>query len=162
MKFVTAALVCFMSAIASASVVAPNQDVKYNDVFRRVLIDEKEQPSYVATASVQSQTNEIVVEVFEDICGEFAPPQPGLMRCMAAARAITTLRVPLKAIENSCGSMVYSGEKDDTPVDGTRTEIRVTDHSKRICMDMPFGAATIEASVFNPWTGKTTNYQMIK
>lgn len=107
-------------------------------------------------------SNEIQVQIYNDPCGHFQPPQPGVARCMAMPRLVTTLTVPLQERTSSCGSNYYTGLKDQTRVDGPRTTIKVADHQYRVCADVLSNSVMVEAESYNPWKNETTRYLLSK
>jgi len=106
--------------------------------------------------------NEIQIEILNDMCGQLLPLRAGEFRCLAAAVLVETLKVPLVDFSTSCRSVVYSGEKDDSPHDGFHRIIEVTDHSRRECKDIVESVLMVKASSFNPWTNTTTVYSLMK
>lgn len=68
------------------------------------------------------------------------------------------LNAKIVSIEESCGSIIYTGVTDKSPSDGPLTEIRVLDHSTRICEDIRAGLIEVEAKVRFLKTQKVTKY----
>lgn len=140
----------------------PKPAFTINETLGQVEIDGKDQPRYEAELTVDTVGKEIIVAIWHDPCGSRRPARPGVVRCMAAAMEIANLRVPLQAVEDSCGSKVYSGRYDQTPVDGPAIEIRVTDNRTRFCEDMIPSIIVVEAESHVVRTQKTTRYYLMK
>ncbi len=130
------------------------------EVLTKVSINEKETP-YVGVLNLNFVKNTMEIAIYNDMCRQFTA-QPGEITCMAMAQLITTIEAPLQSREKSCGSFIYRGEKDDSPVDGLHTKIWVADHSHRLCKDKVAGEIEVRASQFNPWTQLTTTYELVK
>lgn len=120
-----------------------------------------EKTKYVGVLNLDFVNNQMKVEIYNDICGQFTA-EVGQITCMAVAKLMYTIEAPLQSRENSCGSSIYKGELDETPVDGFHTKIFVADHSGRLCRDRVPGEIEVKASQFNPWTQTTTNYYLVK
>jgi hypothetical protein len=141
---------------AEAATLRPN----LQEVLPNVSIN-GESTALVGRVTVDYRQHQIRLELFRDPCGELTA-RPDEIRCLALAMRVQTLEVPLERSYLSCGSEVYSGQKDRTPMDGLRTEITVTDHSTRICKDIVPSLLIVEATSFNPWNQETTEYVLMK
>jgi hypothetical protein len=116
---------------------------------------------YIGVLNLDFVKNEIRVELYKDTCNQFTA-KPGQITCMAMAELVTTIEAPLQTRGTSCGSSIYTGEIDQSPVDGFHTKIYVADHSSRLCKDRVAGEVEVKASKFNPWIGTTTHYYLVK
>lgn len=99
------------------------------------VIENGERTELTARVIVDLASDEITVQLFNDICGQFRPHKPGEFTCRAAAILMEEYTVPVVATRTTCGSVYYVGAEDNTPVDGLKIDIEVADHSKRVCMD---------------------------
>lgn len=131
-------------------------------ILSQVTIDGVSKPGHVAELKVDLVQNEIEISIYNDICGSFAPPTPGMMRCLAMPMLVSTLHVPIQKTEVSCGSEIYSGMRDDTRADGLRQEVTVFDHTARLCDDLVPGLFVVQATSYNPWTNTESSYYLVK
>lgn len=118
-----------------------------------------EQTPYVGQLTVDDVNNNLTLRIYDDTCGALKPAD-GKARCMAMAGLVMELSVPVTERSFPCGSTQISGYKDLSPVDGPRIEIVYVNHSTRLCRDIVANLITVEASTFNPWSGKTTQYSL--
>ncbi len=147
-------------ALLSTSAHAQTPISYQQEVLTKVEIDGR-QTAYVGVMSLDFVNDQMKIEIYNDICGQFTAA-PGQITCMAMAKLITTIEAPLQSKETSCGSAIYQGEIDETPFDGFRTKIYVADHSGRLCKDKVAGEVEVIASQFNPWTQTETQYYLVK
>jgi hypothetical protein len=120
-----------------------------------------EETRHTAVVNIDMNKKTIKAEIFDDICSSLTAPE-GAITCMAMPRLVTTIEAPITERGTSCGSSIYKAAKDDSIRDGLRTDIKVSDHRGRVCKDLVRSIYEVEASVFNPWTQKTTEYYLSK
>ena len=120
-----------------------------------------QETNYVGQVTVNVATKKINVSILKDVCGHFSP-NDGLNHCMAMPIAVYTAEVPLLKVERSCGSKIFIGEDDQSPRDGLKTTITVTDHSSRLCKDLVLSRLIVKIESYNPWTNSTSTFDLLK
>lgn len=99
----------------------------------------------VAVTTIDQENGEIVVQLFNDMCGQLLPVEPGVMRCMAAAQLVKEYSAPIiSQTTGACGETVIKASIDARPVDGALNEITVTDNSTLICDIFPPAPTVID------------------
>lgn len=114
--------------------------------------------------TVDYAKNEVVVELYNDICGSRLPLPPGTFRCMAMPIVVNEYRAPIQSIGTDvCGATVIKASRDARPVDGALTEITVTDFSTLVCRYLPEAQTTVEIhEEIHPMTGTGPIVQDLK
>jgi hypothetical protein len=154
-KFIVSILVLAASSLAFAETVQPVKPL----VLTRVTVDGVETPK-AGVLSFDSVNEEIRLDIYSDMCGQFQPPSPGMFKCMIAATLEQSLVVPVKSTEFDCGSVIKAGSKDLRNVDGALVTIKVTDNSTRTCANMISSVVVVEAAT--EYRGKTVKYLLLK
>ena len=78
--------------------------------------------------------------------------------CALLMPAPTIITLPLiSSFVGHCGSEIYHALVDETPVDGLKEEITVTDNTNNTCPTFNILPETeVQYNATNPWVGKTT------
>jgi hypothetical protein len=150
----------FFSLLLSSLAISPAHAEVREHVLDSVVIDGQE-TKYVAQLQIDTDAKEIEVKIFDDMCGYFAA-KPGIYTCLAMPRLVRSFSAELTDFREGCGSGYFTGFRDQTPVDGPRTEIAVVDHTTRRCRDLPPFRVQVKASVYNPWSQKNTEFLLTK
>ncbi len=148
------------SLLSVASIAMPPSQIE-TMVLKNVKVDGVLTP-YTGVLTIDQVRGDLIVQVYNDPCGSLFPAIPGQARCMAMPSLIAKLQAPLIDIENTCGTVHYKGYKDETPVDGPRTEISIADNRKRLCENVVESTIVADALVYNPWQNTTTHYHLTK
>lgn len=127
----------------------------------KVYLDNKLKARHVGVLDVNFVKNQITLNIYDDICGSINA-KPGQIHCMAMPMHIASFTVPLQQTTTSCGSNIYTGTLDQTPVDGPRQTIIVTDHSRRLCKDVVESKILVSAKSYNPWNNSVTVFKLLK
>jgi hypothetical protein len=130
MKSIFLALALMFTVQANATSLYPGRSLTLTDVKL-----DGEETNLTAVINLDFVQNTMQVDLFEDPCGQLRPVVPGMMRCMAAAVLQESHTVPLVKATTSCGSKIFLGEEDQTPVDGLKVSVQLADHAARICND---------------------------
>ncbi|MGE0633588.1 MAG: hypothetical protein AB7O96_14340 [Pseudobdellovibrionaceae bacterium] len=152
-RFIALVIALFVAAPAFARSMRPSVDFMYSDVKIGGKLT-----NHIALAKVDFLQYTIEIQILNDPCGQYAPAEVGVIRCMAAAQLVYEFTVPLQKSEKSCGSVYYSGTSDMMPVDGPKTEIVVADHSERMCTDLVVGAKEARVVTTSPRPLKVTEF----
>jgi hypothetical protein len=153
MKLLALAIALFTSFSAQARSI----EAVRTETLQVVKVDGQD-TRFVGRLTLSYVDQKMTLEIYDDVCGQFAPAQPGIMRCMAAARIVESFEVPMQKHDQSCGSVIFSGVRDLRPVDGARTEIRVTNNATRLCEDVVLGRIVVEATVQSLRASRPTTY----
>lgn len=151
-----------LTAILAAAFVSPISEARsiraYESHNLSTVMINGEKTDYAGRVTINYAEQKIHVELGKDICGHYSDAATGTIRCMAMPIPVAEFEVPLQKRENSCGSAVYSGSEDKTPVDGLRTSIVVMNHAGRMCEDYrPYGIE-VRVETFNLRSNTTTHY----
>ena len=139
MKALLAALALFVGINAHARSI----QVGVAHVLPNVTIDG--QPSdLVGVLNIDLLTSEITLRLFDDICGNITAA-PGTITCKAAPVLEAEYVVPLqKRKYGPCNTAIYAGKRDQRPVDGNLTVIKVEDDTHRTCDDVRLNLVKVE------------------
>ncbi|MCO5142588.1 MAG: hypothetical protein M9962_05820 [Oligoflexia bacterium] len=151
-----------LSALISLNAMARTPIKQTTEILRNVSIN-GQKTEYVAQLQLDYLDRTMKVEIYKDICGTFSEIQdPSIVRCLAMPMHVTTISAPMQRRYTSCGSTIYEGRKDQRPVDGLLTEMKVMDHSRRVCRDLVESPLIVDAKTTNPWSRETTEFHITK
>jgi len=118
-----------------------------------------DQNSYLANYKIQGGAvilaeNQITLNLLE------RKSCPSGQMCTAVMPQLFKYTAQIIQKAQSCGSVYYRAISDKTPVDGSRVEIIVIDHSRRVCRDVvPFiTEIKLEESALSRTTGSLIKY----
>lgn len=156
--FKALALVSLSLALTSVPAFARSIQVGLERTLDNVVINGKKAHNHYADVKLNFLQSTISVVVTHDPCP--SPADPRMFRCLAMASVVETFEVPIQKRSTPCNSNVYAGVKDLRPVDGPRHEVKVSDHSNRICDDLQPGVLVVEAKSTLPFSPEKTTYLM--
>lgn len=124
-----------LAGLISMNAMARTQGKQITETLHQVYIN-GEKTSYTAQLGIDQAKKQMEVTIYNDVCGTFSEVKdPNILRCKAMPLYVIHFSTPIQKVSRSCGSYIYEGRKDETPVDGLLTEMTVVDHTRRTCKD---------------------------
>jgi hypothetical protein len=144
------ALVIALALLVGISAEARSVRMSVDYTLPEVTIDNK--PSkLVGVVRVDLLKSDITLDLYQDPCGTLTA-KPGTISCEAMASLVRSYTVPLQTRKNgNCGEAIYAGKRDQRPVDGDLTVIRLIDNATNTCEMVLLNLA--EVTVVNKTAG---------